>query len=305
MGGRGRQAQRRVASSPGTKATGQVADTTRQAKRRAAFSPGTKATEQVANTTRQAKRRAVPELNQHDQQGDTRRKRGNKANNKGCPKPKQGAAAEGAEAGATKAEAEAAKAEAAKARAHQKRVQSAKLAVACAELQAHTPKVQANPSLSRKKRAQGVYNHAPGTAQLGAKLTQRKLPRPVALAFAKRDAVANLASSQPCDWPKPTWHADASSAYKWGWFSSKLIGCISQSKRCEACNYSGVINTRIEAGIQQNRDWKPSRGKTKPNSCPTDAVLLRQLSAGHSRLTLAASWFHRQPNENPKNRLLN
>ena len=73
-----------------------------------AFSPGTKAMKQVANTIRQAKRRAVPELNQHDQQGNTRRKRANRANNKGCPKPKAGAAAEGAEAEATKAEAEAA-----------------------------------------------------------------------------------------------------------------------------------------------------------------------------------------------------
>jgi hypothetical protein len=253
-----------------------------------ALSPGTKAMKQVVNRTRQAKRRALPELNQHDQQAQ--RKQQKTANSKEGPKPKAGAAAEGAEAEAeaAKAEAEAAKAEAAKARAHQKRLQSArraKLAVACAKLQDHTPKVQADPSRSRKKRAQGAYNHAPGTAQLGAKLTQRKLPRPVALAFAKRDAVANLARSQPCDWSKPTWYVDASSAYKWGWFSSKLISCISQSKRCEACNYSGVTNPRIEAGIQQNRNWKPSRGNTKPNSCSTNAVLMRQLSAGNARLT--------------------
>ena len=259
-----------------------------QSEKRKALSPGTKAMKQVVNRTRQAKRRALPELNQHDQQA--RRKQQKTANSKEGPKPKAGAAAEGAEAEAeaAKAEAEAAKAEATKARAHQKRLQSArraKLAVACAKLQDHTPKVQADPSRSRKKRAQGAYNHAPGTAQLGAKLTQRKLPRPVALAFAKRDAVANLARSQPCDWSKPTWYVDASSAYKWGWFSSKLISCISQSKRCEACNYSGVTNPRIEAGIQQNRNWKPSRGNTKPNSCSTDAVLMRQLSAGNARLS--------------------
>ena len=114
---------------------------------------------QVVNRTRQAKRRALPELNQHDQQAQ--RKQQKTANSKEGPKPKAGAAAEGAEAEAeaAKAEAEAAKAEAAKARAHQKRLQSArraKLAVACAKLQDHTPKVQADPSRSRKKRAQGI-----------------------------------------------------------------------------------------------------------------------------------------------------
>ena len=90
------------------------------AKKAKALSPGTKAMKQVVNRTRQAKRRALPEPNQHDQQA--RRKQQKTANRKEGPKPKAGAAAEGAEteAEAAKAEAGAAKAEAAKARAHQK-----------------------------------------------------------------------------------------------------------------------------------------------------------------------------------------